>query len=129
MHAQRAGGRQAVAGRARGASGRAAPRRAAPRAVASGRAAGAAGGAASRPPPPPDLPPGLLELSPAEAALADKPVGSLSSLDLPFEANAGGVETATERYDLPPPSVAVRNMVEQGRYCHLCTTMSHMQRR
>jgi hypothetical protein len=42
---------------------------------------------------------------------------------------SGGVKTATERYDLPAPHVAVRNLVEQARFSHLCTVMSHMHHR
>lgn len=42
---------------------------------------------------------------------------------------SGGVKTATERYDLPAPSVAVRNLVEQAQFAHLCTIMSHMHHR
>ncbi|KIY93436.1 hypothetical protein MNEG_14525 [Monoraphidium neglectum] len=42
---------------------------------------------------------------------------------------SGGVKTATARYDLPAPSVAVRNLVEQAQFAHLCTIMSHMHHR
>jgi hypothetical protein len=42
---------------------------------------------------------------------------------------SGGVKTATARYDLPSPAVAVRNLVEQARFAHLCTVMSHMHHR
>ena len=31
--------------------------------------------------------------------------------------------------DLPAPHVAVRNLVEQARFSHLCTVMSHMHHR
>ena len=41
----------------------------------------------------------------------------------------GGVETATSNYHLPPPAVAVRNLVEQAQFAHLCTVMSHMHNR
>ncbi|KAI8467308.1 MAG: pyridoxamine 5-phosphate oxidase-like protein [Monoraphidium minutum] len=76
---------------------------------------------------------------------------SLGSLDLPYETAlpmelqptartpaagglrraplSGGVKTATARYDLPAPSVAVRNLVEQAQFAHLCTVMSTMHHR
>lgn len=42
---------------------------------------------------------------------------------------SGGVKTATQRYDLPTPAVAVRNLVEQAQFGHLCTIMSGMHHR
>lgn len=42
---------------------------------------------------------------------------------------SGGVKTATLRYDLPQPPVAVRNLVELARFGHLCTVMSGMHHR
>eukprot|EP00884_Botryococcus_braunii_P002694 jgi/Botrbrau1/12425/Bobra.0229s0021.1 len=42
---------------------------------------------------------------------------------------AGGIKNATLRYDLPPPAVAVRNLVEQAQIAHLCTIMSNMHHR
>jgi len=42
---------------------------------------------------------------------------------------SGGVKTATARYDLPAPCVAVRNLVEQAQFAHLCTIMSQMHHR
>uniref|UniRef100_A0A7R9V107 CREG-like beta-barrel domain-containing protein n=1 Tax=Chlamydomonas euryale TaxID=1486919 RepID=A0A7R9V107_9CHLO len=42
---------------------------------------------------------------------------------------SGGVRTATDRYMLPKPAVAVRNLVEIARYGHLCTTMCGMHHR
>lgn len=42
---------------------------------------------------------------------------------------SGGVKTATQRYDLPTPPVAVRNLVEQAQFGHLCTIMSGMHHR
>jgi len=42
---------------------------------------------------------------------------------------SGGVKTATQRFDLPNPAVAVRNLVEQAQFAHLCTSMSHMHHR
>ncbi|KAK9816434.1 hypothetical protein WJX72_000205 [[Myrmecia] bisecta] len=41
----------------------------------------------------------------------------------------GGVKNATLRYDLPSPAVAVRNLVEQAQFAHLCTLMSNMHHR
>jgi len=42
---------------------------------------------------------------------------------------SGGVKTATSRFDLPSPPVAVRNLVEHARFGHLCTMMSGMHHR
>lgn len=42
---------------------------------------------------------------------------------------SAGVKNATQRYDLPSPAVAVRNLVEQANYAHLCTIMSGMHHR
>ena len=96
--------------------------------------------------------------SPAAATAAASATPTPSSLDLPRESASkattqvatpsvaasqravkttglrraplsGGVKTATARYDLPSPAVAVRNLVEQARFAHLCTVMSHMHHR
>lgn len=42
---------------------------------------------------------------------------------------SGGVQNATARCDLPSPAVAVRNLVEQAQFAHLCTIMSNMHHR
>ena len=42
---------------------------------------------------------------------------------------SGGVQNATSRCDLPSPAVAVRNLVEQAQFAHLCTVMSTMNHR
>jgi len=42
---------------------------------------------------------------------------------------SGGVLSATDSHDLPSPALAVRNLVEQVRYAHLCTIMSRMHHR
>ncbi|XP_024541258.1 uncharacterized protein LOC9663243 isoform X2 [Selaginella moellendorffii] len=42
---------------------------------------------------------------------------------------SGGVESATSSHGLPKPALAVRNLMEQARYAHLCTTMSRMHHR
>lgn len=42
---------------------------------------------------------------------------------------SGGVKTATTTFDLPSPAVAVRNLVEQAQFAHLCTVMSGMHHR
>ncbi|XP_038985763.1 uncharacterized protein LOC103714113 isoform X2 [Phoenix dactylifera] len=39
---------------------------------------------------------------------------------------SGGVQSATSAHDLPPPALAVRNLMEQARFAHLCTVMSRM---
>ncbi|XP_042399944.1 uncharacterized protein LOC121989771 [Zingiber officinale] len=42
---------------------------------------------------------------------------------------SGGVQSATSAHDLPSPALAVRNLMEQARFAHLCTTMSRMHHR
>ncbi|ONK69529.1 uncharacterized protein A4U43_C05F23940 [Asparagus officinalis] len=42
---------------------------------------------------------------------------------------SGGVQSATSVHDLPPPALAVRNLMEQARFAHLCTVMSRMHHR
>lgn len=42
---------------------------------------------------------------------------------------SGGVQSATARHDLPSPAVAVRNLMEQARFAHLCTVMSRAHHR
>lgn len=42
---------------------------------------------------------------------------------------SGGVQSATSAHDLPPPALAVRNLMEQARFGHLCTIMSRMHHR
>eukprot|EP00891_Asterochloris_glomerata_P005521 jgi/Astpho2/5521/Aster-02785 len=54
---------------------------------------------------------------------------SLSAIGLQRGPLSGGVKNATLRYDLPSPAVAVRNLVEQAQFAHLCTTMSNMHHR
>lgn len=39
------------------------------------------------------------------------------------------MQNATLRCDLPSPAVAVRNLVEQAQYAHLCTIMCGMHHR
>ncbi|XP_073004283.1 uncharacterized protein [Typha latifolia] len=39
---------------------------------------------------------------------------------------SGGVQSATSTHDLPPPALAVRNLMEQARFGHLSTIMSRM---
>jgi putative heme iron utilization protein len=39
------------------------------------------------------------------------------------------VLSATSKHDLPSPATAVRNLMEQARFAHLCTTMSRMHHR
>ncbi|ONK78874.1 uncharacterized protein A4U43_C01F460 [Asparagus officinalis] len=39
---------------------------------------------------------------------------------------SGGVQSATSVHDLPQPALAVRNLMEQARFAHLCTLMSRM---
>ncbi|CAN6482656.1 unnamed protein product [Victoria cruziana] len=42
---------------------------------------------------------------------------------------SGGVQSATSSHDLPRPALAVRNLMEQVRFAHLCTVMSRMHHR
>lgn len=42
---------------------------------------------------------------------------------------SGGVENLALRCELPSPAVAVRNLVEQAQFAHLCTIMSAMHHR
>ncbi|XP_071741998.1 uncharacterized protein [Rutidosis leptorrhynchoides] len=42
---------------------------------------------------------------------------------------SGGVQSATSVHDLPKPALAVRNLMEQARFAHLCTVMSRMHQR
>ncbi|KAB2081255.1 hypothetical protein ES319_A05G119300v1 [Gossypium barbadense] len=42
---------------------------------------------------------------------------------------SGGVQSATSAHGLPRPSLAVRNLMEQARFAHLCTVMSRMHHR
>lgn len=42
---------------------------------------------------------------------------------------SGGVQSATSSHGLPDPAIAVRNLIEQARYAHLCTIMSRMHHR
>lgn len=53
----------------------------------------------------------------------------LKSSGLHHTPYTGGVENATVRCDLPSPAVAVRNLVEQAQFAHLCTIMSGMHHR
>ncbi|GJP35536.1 hypothetical protein CLOM_g20044 [Closterium sp. NIES-68] len=42
---------------------------------------------------------------------------------------SGGVQSATAAHGLPSPAVAVRNLVEQAGFAHLCSIMSRMHHR
>ncbi|KAL0857048.1 hypothetical protein Bca101_062202 [Brassica carinata] len=42
---------------------------------------------------------------------------------------SGGVQNATSAHALPPPALAVCNLLEQARFAHLCTVMSKMHHR
>ncbi|KAK9734141.1 hypothetical protein RND81_04G117700 [Saponaria officinalis] len=42
---------------------------------------------------------------------------------------SGGVQSATSAHNLPRPALAVRNLMEQARFAHLCTVMSRMHHR
>lgn len=42
---------------------------------------------------------------------------------------SAGVQSATRTYGLPRPALAVRNLMEQARFAHLCANMSKMHHR
>ncbi|KAE8688239.1 Pyridoxamine 5'-phosphate oxidase family protein isoform 2 [Hibiscus syriacus] len=42
---------------------------------------------------------------------------------------SGGVQSATSAHGLPRPALAVRNLMEQARFAHICTVMSRMHHR
>ncbi|KAK1576512.1 hypothetical protein Q3G72_014574 [Acer saccharum] len=42
---------------------------------------------------------------------------------------SGGVQNAASAHGLPPPALAVRNLMEQARFAQLCTVMSRMHHR
>ncbi|KAL6585283.1 hypothetical protein OROMI_004572 [Orobanche minor] len=42
---------------------------------------------------------------------------------------SGGVQSATSAHGLPRPALAVRNLMEQARFAHLCSVMSRMHHR
>ncbi|KAK3267274.1 hypothetical protein CYMTET_24155 [Cymbomonas tetramitiformis] len=70
-------------------------------------------------------------LPPLESTYKEMKVPQLniSSTGLSRTPISGGVQSATRFHELPPPSVAVRNLVEQAKYCQLSTTMSSMHHR
>jgi hypothetical protein len=57
------------------------------------------------------------------------PAPPLKTSGLAANPLSGGVANATARGDLPSPAVAMRNLVEQAQFGHLCTTMSGMHHR
>lgn len=60
---------------------------------------------------------------------ANSPSGSGSRAGLFRTPLSGGVHSATSAHDLPPPALAVRNLMEQARFAHLCTVMSRKNHR
>lgn len=56
-------------------------------------------------------------------------VGSTTRAGLFRTPISGGLHSATFSHDLPPPALAVRNLMEQARFAHLCTVMSRMHHR
>ena len=80
--------------------------------------------------------PAVLEFPAPKAAGAADKAGSSGSDGSPIKTSglhrtplSGGVQNATLRCDLPSPAVAVRNLVEQAQYAHLCTIMCGMHHR
>ncbi|XP_018492786.2 uncharacterized protein LOC108862998 isoform X1 [Raphanus sativus] len=64
-----------------------------------------------------------------ETSLALPPQGGGTSAGLFRTPISGGVQNATSAHGLPPPALAVRNLMEQARFAHLCTVMSKMHHR
>lgn len=62
-------------------------------------------------------------MSPDSAELPAKDAATAAAQSSPIRttgltrASSGGVKNATQRYDLPPPSVAVRNLVRSPKRC------------
>lgn len=78
------------------------------------------------------LPPGELNLAHESEKMGKAATGAempVKTTGLHRAPISGGVKTATARFDLPSPPVAVRNLVEQAQFAHLCTTMSGMHHR
>lgn len=67
--------------------------------------------------------------SASKTASGQPQAGAMKTTGLRRAPLTGGVKTATQRYHLPTPPVAVRNLVEQAQFAHLCTVMSHMHHR
>ncbi|KAF8044549.1 hypothetical protein N665_8058s0001, partial [Sinapis alba] len=61
-----------------------------------------------------------------ETSLALSPHGGGTRAGLFRTPISGGVQNATSAHGLPPPALAVRNLMEQARFAHLCTVMSKM---
>ncbi|WZY93330.1 hypothetical protein YC2023_065659 [Brassica napus] len=64
-----------------------------------------------------------------ETSLALPPHGGGTRAGLFRTPISGGVQNATSAHGLPPPALAVRNLMEQARFAHLCTVMSKMHHR
>ncbi|MCO5614072.1 hypothetical protein L7F22_068353 [Adiantum nelumboides] len=67
-------------------------------------------------------------LSGLEASMVG-PLGGSNRAGLFRTPISGGVQSATSSHGLPSPALAVRNLMEQARFAHLCTIMSHMHHR
>ncbi|XP_010466336.1 PREDICTED: uncharacterized protein LOC104746532 [Camelina sativa] len=64
-----------------------------------------------------------------EASLAHSQGGGGNRAGLFRTPISGGVQNATSAHALPRPALAVRNLLEQARFAHLCTVMSKMHHR
>ncbi|CAE5968022.1 unnamed protein product [Arabidopsis arenosa] len=64
-----------------------------------------------------------------EASLAHPQGGGGNRAGLFRTPISGGVQNATSAHALPRPALAVRNLLEQARFAHLCTVMSKMHHR
>ncbi|GAB4823563.1 hypothetical protein N2152v2_010609 [Parachlorella kessleri] len=73
-------------------------------------------------------PPSTVEVTSLQFPASD-PSNPVKTTGLHRAPLSAGVKNATLRYDLPSPAVAVRNLVEQANYAHLCTIMSGMHHR
>ncbi|XP_078428321.1 uncharacterized protein LOC144700720 isoform X2 [Wolffia australiana] len=59
----------------------------------------------------------------------ETPKSSGGSKGLLRTPTSGGVQSATSAHSLPHPPLAVRNLMEQAKFAHLCTIMSRMHHR
>ncbi|CAD7698287.1 unnamed protein product [Ostreobium quekettii] len=66
---------------------------------------------------------------PAQPVASPVKTGPVKTYSLRSGALACGVKTATTKFDLPPPQLAARNLVEAAESAQLCTIMSNMHHR
>eukprot|EP00798_Chlamydomonas_sp_ICE-L_P020184 gene20184-26922_t len=66
---------------------------------------------------------------PFDPAMVPRVVDAFKTTGLHRAPLTGGMKNASSRFDLPPPPVAVRNLIEHSHFGHLCTKMSGMHHR